>query len=325
MREFELKNKNGFRVGLLDHGASIRSVLIPGVDGPLNAVLAYPDPTDYQSDVYFMGSTLGRYAGRIEHGQFTLNQRHYQLAMGDEMHCLHGGPDGFSSRAWTAEASPDSESLIFRYQSNDGEQGFPGRLSVSVRYSLQRDFGLLIEYQASTDADTVINLSNHAYFNLNSTANEIGNHHFTINADRYAVLDDHAIPTGELRDVEGSRFDLRRENSLSELMNSGNSAGTQGFDHAFELNRSGPGREFAASAWSPETGLRLRLFTTQAALQFYTGEYLGKPMQKRGGFCFEAQNFPDAPNKRGFPSAVLKPGQVYEQSILYEFSYDDKP
>jgi aldose 1-epimerase len=323
LREIELRNNNGFLVSLLDHGATIRSVLIPTPDGPLNAVLTYPDQSDYLHDPFFLGSTLGRYAGRIALGEFSLNGRDYRLARGHEEHCLHGGPGGFSFRQWSVEETGES-SALFSYRSEDGEEGFPGGLSVSVRYSLQDDFGLLIEYEATSDADTVINLSNHAYFNLNSSAGGIENHHIVINSSRYAALDESAIPTGELLHVKGSRFDFKRAVCLNGRMRSADDGRARGFDHTFALNRSTKGRAFAASAYSPETGLSLKLFTSQPALQFYTGEYLRSPLCPRDGFCFEAQNFPDAPNHHNFPSAVLRQGGIYTESILYDFALEEK-
>jgi aldose 1-epimerase len=327
LQKIELGNEAGFQVGLLDHGATISSIRVP-VDGHrLNVVLAYPDRMDYLNDSFYLGATVGRYAGRINHGQFILKGRRYQLATGDNIHCLHGGPQGFSRQRWSADVGPDSQSAAFHLESPAGAQGFPGKMAVSVRYSLRGNYGLLIEYQAVSNADTIINLSNHAYFNLNGNPggciSDITNHRIVINADRYAVPDQADIPTGELRTVEGSRFDFRQAVLLRDRISEPGYGSDYGYDHTYELNRSRKKLAFAAAAHSPESGLQLKVRTTQPALQFYTGEYLDSPLHRRGGFCFEAQNFPDAPNKPGFPSAVLESGKTYTQSILYEFTHSD--
>lgn len=327
VKSIELVNEAGFRVGLLDYGATISSIKIP-VDGRiLDVVLGYPNPGDYLHDNFYLGATVGRYAGRIDHGCFTLNGRRYHLATGENIHCLHGGPQGFSKRFWSVDSGSDSKSAILRYQSADGDQGFPGRLEMSVRYSLSGDSGLLIEYRAESDAETVINLTNHAYFNLTGGLDDLSsgitNHAIVINADCYAVLSETDIPTGELRDVTGSRFDFRQVSWLGGRVGANGFGSNFGYDHSFLLNGSGDGPVFAAAAHSPESGLWLKVHTTQPALQFYTGEYLGAPLRKRGGFCFEAQNFPDAPNQPLFPSSVLHPGQVHAQSIFYEFGCAD--
>ena len=322
MQRIELENEIGFRVGLLDYGATIQSICVPANDGDLNVALAYSDPADYVHDAYYLGSTLGRYAGRIAHGRLALSGRRHQLATGENIHCLHGGPEGFSSRLWSTEVDATSNFATFRYESPDGEQGFPGGLAASVRYSLHGDSGLLIEYLAISDAETVVNLSNHAYFNLNGKASDITDHSVLINADRYAVADQGGIPCGELRDVGGSRFDFRQSTLLRDRVSEEGIGADFGYDHTFALNLSSERMAFAAAAFAPATGLWLKVSTTQPALQFYTGEYLGAPLTQRAGFCFEAQNFPDAPNIPGFPSAVLKPGAEYRHSILYEFGFD---
>ncbi len=309
-------------MGLLDHGATISSIIVP-VDGrDLDVVLGYPKSSDYLHDTFYLGATLGRYAGRIDHGRFTLNGRQHQLATGDNIHCLHGGPQGFSRQFWSAEVDSDSKSATFRYQAADGEQGFPGQLAVSVRYSLRGEYGLLMEYRALSDAETIVNLSNHAYFNLNGYPSEITDHSIVINADRYARLDSSDIPSGEFLDTKGSRFDFARPALLRERIAEGGFGAEYGYDHTFALNGNRGKLAFAAAAHAPCSGLWLKVHTTQPALQFYTGEYLGSPLLQRGGLCFEAQNFPDAPNKPDFPSAVLKPGQTFAQSILYEFGFD---
>jgi aldose 1-epimerase len=327
LQSIELENEAGFQVGLLNYGATIHSILVPLDGRDLNVVLSPPRLQDYLHDTFYLGATVGRYAGRIDRGRFALNGRRYQLATGDNMHCLHGGPQGFSRQIWSVDGGSDSKTATFHFDSPDGDQGFPGKLAVSVRYSLRGDYGLLIEYQAVSDAETVINLSNHAYFNLNGNLNgstsDITNHSIAINADRYAVPNEADIPTGELREVDGSRFDLRQAALLMDRIGGGGFGSEYGYDHTYELNGGREKLAFAAAAHSPDSGFWLKVHTTQPALQFYTGEYLGSPMQRRGGFCFEAQNFPDAPNQPVFPCAVLEPGNTYSQSILYEFGHAD--
>jgi len=327
LQSIKLANEAGFCVELLDYGATISSIMVP-VDGrSLNVILGYPKPADYLRDSFYLGATVGRYAGRIDRGRFTLNDRRYQLATGDDVHCLHGGPQGFSRQFWSVDMGSDSHSVTFRHLAPDGDQGFPGRLAVSARYSLHGDYGLLIGYQAMSEAKTVINLSNHAYFNLNGNLNDnprkntsdISNHSIIINADRYAVPGQADIPTGELRKVDGSRFDFRQATLLKDRIGEGGFGSEYGYDHTFELNGDGDKLAFAAEAHAPDSGLWLKVHTTQPALQFYTGEYLDSPMHRRSGLCFEAQNFPDAPNQPAFPCAVLEPGETYAHSILYEF------
>ena len=213
LQSLELHNKAGFRVGLLNYGATVSSITVPLEGRDLDLVLGYPALSDYLRDSYYLGATVGRYAGRIEHGRINLNGNRYQLETGDNEHCLHGGPQGFSQQFWLPELASDSKSATFCHESPDGDQGFPGKLAVRVRYSLVGDYGLLIEFEAASDTKTVINLSNHAYFNLSGrqkgNAGGIGNHNVVINADRYARLDPTHIPTGELHAVRDSPIRLQ--------------------------------------------------------------------------------------------------------------------
>jgi aldose 1-epimerase len=323
MRTVELQNEAGFRVELLDLGACIRSIAVPVHGRDTEVVLTYPNQSDYLRDKYYLGATLGRYAGRIADGQFSLQGRPIQLRTGNNIHCLHGGPEGFSRQFWSCVA--DSRSAQFNYQSVAGEQGFPGNLEVEVRYSLRGEYGLLIEYTARTDAETVINLSNHAYFNLNGFESDVTNHQVQINSDQIAESDVDGIPTGSLNALANSRFDFRQLVCLQDRIKGSAYGSDQGYDHTFALNNRNGGLSFAASAFSPLTGLQLNVHTTQPALQFYTGEFLGTPWLRRGGLCFEAQNFPDAPNLPAFPDARLKPGQIYSQKILYSFKTNHQP
>ncbi|MEL7448526.1 MAG: aldose epimerase family protein, partial [Pseudomonadota bacterium] len=237
-------------------------------------------------------------------------------------HCLHGGPLGFHRQRFEAEQSEDGQSVRFRYRSPDGDAGFPGNLSVLVSYQIADDHSLVIDFEATTDASTVVNLVNHAYFNLNGSLNgaasTIDNHQVRILADRYTPVDDDLIPTGELLSVEGTRFDLRRLTSL--IAADGNSEPRR-FDHNFVLPEAGGKLRLAAELHSPESGIGMQLHTTQPGLQLFTGDYLEPPFQSRQGLCLEAQGFPDAPNQPAFPSPRLDPGEVYRQRTVYTFTF----
>lgn len=307
----------------MDHGAAIQSIRVPGCAGLVDAVLGYEDPESYRSDPYFLGATVGRYANRIRAGAFELNGQRIVLNNDDDppSHVLHGGPGGLSSRTWRARQEADADAAVFDYRSSDGEEGFPGALDVSVRYSIKRT-ALVIELSAVSDADTVVSLTNHAYFNL-AGGGSIAGHIVTINADAFTPVDEQGIPTGDILSVADSAFDQRNESTLSERIGDD----LPGYDHNFVLNKDGDrvyrlnerAVEFAASAYCRATDLRLNVYTTQPGLQFYTGQFLGKPFVPFQGLCFEAQSFPDAPNQPGFPSTVLVAGDVYHEIIVYEF------
>ncbi len=306
----ELSNPSA-RVRLDSLGAAIRQFAVRNATGALvNIVLAYDDQSEYAHDRYYLGSTLGRYAGRISNSQFKIEQTVYQLTANEGPHCLHGGANGFHQAQW--QASQQSEhAVLFRHASPAGSGGFPGRLEVAVRYTLEAAT-LSIDYQASCDAPTVLNLSNHAYFNLNTDRDStIDNHELQVHAQRYAELGQDKIPTGRLRDVADSSFDLRQATPLGERLNE------DYFDHCFALNgRHGTLRE-AATLSSKQSGLQLKLLTTQPALQLYTAGAIGHPFRPRQALCLETQNFPDAPNRPQFPSSLLLPEQNYRHTTVF--------
>ena len=310
---------------MLDHGASIHSFHVPAGDTVANIVLGYPDPEAHLEDSYYLGSVVGRYAGRIRDGSFQLDGRAVNLETQREEggHCLHGGPGGFHSRTWSLDPASDENTAIFAYHSPDGDQGFPGALDASVRYRLEGT-ALIIELRATSHGDTVVNLANHAYFNLGHTRS-IDEHEITINADRYTPIDSQGIPNGEIDPVENTDLDFRRGAMLRDRL----ASRSEGFDHNFVLSRNG-GRTYsvdnrdariAATAFSAETGLRLNVYTTQPGLQFYTGQFLDKPFKPFEGFCLEAQAFPDSPNHPQFPSTVLRSGEKYSEIVVYEIEY----
>ena len=334
LRTVTLSAGNGFEVTVADRGAALTSILVPVRGRRLNMVLAYADHRSYLDDPYYLGSTLGRYANRIRHGRLQLNGGSYQLATDPAAggHCLHGGPEGFHSQRWTLALAPDRSKLICRYISSHGEQGFPGRLDVVVEYRIVGDNALVIDYLASADRATVVNMANHAYFNLNgdqSTINDqtinkqtienqtIDNHLLEVSADYYTPTDEALIPTGELAPVQGTAFDFRTPVRIGDRLAAG-----EGLDVNLVLD---PGDEYirhAATLRSPDSGVTLKLHTTQAGLQVYSGAKLGAPFRPGAGICLEAQGFPDAPNKAGFPSTTLAAGETYRQRTVYEFTVE---
>ena len=322
----KLKDDSGLEVEFLNLGASIRSLRVPGRNGPVNAVLSYPDPIQYLDDPYYIGSTLGRYANRIDNASYSLNGQVIRLTEtpGAGGHCLHGGKQGFSQRIWESVPSPGAGTASFRIFSEDGDQGFPGKVEASVNYSLLGGRKLLIEFLAVTDSITVINLANHAYFNLNDDGSSAENHLLKIHADAYTPLGPDLIPTGEILGVAGTEFDFRNPSRFADRLNAENEelGFTGGFDHNFVLKQAHQKISPVAELRSPQSGLRLKVHTTQPGLQFYSGQYLSEPFRAFEGLCLEAQGLPNAPNTTGFPSAVLHPGMQYHQMTMYEFGLD---
>jgi aldose 1-epimerase len=266
--------------------------------------------SDYAFDPYFLGTTVGRYANRIRDACFELHGRSYKLDANEKRtgHCLHGGEHGLFAQRFAMAASDDGRTVECRYESPDGEQGFPGCVDVLVSYSLLTDFSLGIDFVARAHADTVLSLANHAYFNLDRQSRSIDAHVLKLHADFYTPADSTGIPTGEIRSVAASKFDLRDGSALANQ-----------FDHNFVLRDAGGELRDAAELYSADSGIRLRLQTTQPGLQLYTGDSLRAPFTARQGVCLEAQNYPNAPNQPGFPSASLAAGETYRQRTIYEF------
>lgn len=314
-----LKSLAGMEVTLLNYGATIQAIRVPTESGFVDAVLGYTNLDDYLRDEFYMGATVGRFANRIAAARFSIDEKNFSLDP-NEMPagtCLHGGKDGFHQHFWQMHSLQDDAAVQYSYLSPDGEGGFPGKLEVTVRYQIVADYSLVIDYIATTDTDTIVNLANHAYFNLDVQQQSVDSHDIQIEADQYTPVDGALIPTGEILDVEATRFDLRRRTALR---GSGSEGGLgRQYDHNFVLeNGDGMPRKVATLS-SPQSGLTMHLHTTQAALQLYTGDYLTDPFQARAGLCLEAQRFPDAPNQPAFPSARLAPGDVYQQRTIYEF------
>lgn len=314
-----------------EFGAALVSLKVPDRAGKrADVVLGYDDLGGYVSDKSFLGATVGRYANRIARGRFSLNGRTYRLPINHGVNHLHGGPGGFHKAVWKAEELGPA-ALRLKYRSVDGEQGYPGTLDVGVTYTLTGDNALVIDYEASTDADTVVNPTNHAYFNLaGEGAGDILAHELELCASRFTSVGAGLIPTGELWDVHGTPLDFtapaaigaRIGDAYEQLRMCG------GYDHNFVINRSAEDLARAARVWEPLSGRGMEVLTTEPAIQFYSGNFLdgsahgkaGKPYGYRSGFCLETQHYPDSPNHPEFPSTLLRAGDTFRSSTVYKFA-----
>jgi aldose 1-epimerase len=328
---FTLAREGAPTVSITSYGGYVVSIVAPDRAGHrADVTLGYADLAGYLGDTSYFGSLVGRYANRIAKGKFALDGKTHTLAPNNAPNALHGGPTGFHKRVWAAKVvgGPGGDALELTYVSRDGEEGYPGTLSAKVVYSLRADGGLVIDYTATTDAPTVVNLTNHAYFNLAGEGEgTILGHEMQIEADAFTPVDATLIPTGEKRPVEGTPFDFRKPVAIGARIDAADEqlkAGG-GYDHNFALRGKEGDLRLAARVTEPKSGRVLEVFTTEPGLQLYTGNFLdgtvkgksGKPYVKRGAFCLEAQHFPDSPNQPAFPSVVLRPGQAYRQTTVY--------
>jgi aldose 1-epimerase len=321
-----LRNSAGVEAEVMAYGASILSLRTPDRAGRLaNIVLGLEQPRAYLAGTPFLGATVGRYANRIAGGRFTLDGVEHRLSRNDGRHTLHGGAQGFDKRAWSAAAidGPDESGVRFSYLSEDGEEGFPGAVSAQATYRLTRA-GLSIEFEATTTAPTPISLANHAYFNLSGDpGREILDHLLSVPAERFTPVDAELIPTGELRPVAGTPFDFRRPTPIGERIDEDDEqlrlAG--GYDHNWALDAPQDGAMRTAAVLAhPQSGRTLEVRTTQPGLQVYSGNMLdARPLARRTGVCLETQRFPDSPNQPLFPSAILRPSEVYAERTLLVF------
>lgn len=331
---YTLTNSRGMQVEITNYGGIITRLLAPDKNGQFaDVVLGFDKLEDYlQNNSPYFGAIIGRFGNRIAKGAFSIDGQQYALAINNAPNTLHGGAAGFDKHLWQAREIEREgyAALELNRISPDMEEGFPGNLNATVRYLLNDDNELLIEYEATTDKPTVINLTNHAYFNLKGAGNgDILGHELMIAASRFTPVDSTLIPTGELRPVAGAPFDFKiptpigaRINADDEQLRLG-----RGYDHNFVLDKSGPGLELAASAYEPTSGRFLEVLTTEPGIQFYCGNFLdGSTIGKGGvkhdyrtGFCLETQHFPDSPNQPGFPSTLLGPGEKYETRTIYRF------
>ncbi len=330
VEQYVLTNANGLSATIMTYGATLTHLLVPDRDGNLgDIVLGFDSLDGYLAGHPYFGSTVGRYANRIAGGKFTLDGGEYTLAQNNGPNSLHGGRKGYDKVVWQAKivrraAGPAAE---FTYFSPDGEEGYPGNLSVRVVFTLTNKDELKIEYWARTDKPTPVNLTNHAYFNLAGAENRgILGHRLMLDADRYTPVDDTLIPTGEIAPVAGTALDFSR---LKRIGKDIKQAGGDpvGYDHNFVLNSKGRSLSLAARAEEAGSGRVLEMYTTEPGVQFYSGNFLDGSLTGKGGaiyeqyhgFCLEAQHFPDTPNQPGFPSVILDPGRVYRQTTVYRF------
>jgi len=328
---YTLTNKNGMEAGITNYGATVVSLKVPDRKGAFSDVVLGFDSLDgYLGEHPYFGAIVGRYGNRIGNAKFSLGGTEYKLAANNNGHHLHGGIEGFNRKVWKATPGNSAEpSLALTYLSKDMEEGYPGNLSVTVTYTLTDKNELRIDYLATTDKDTVVNLTNHSYFNLAGEGDILG-HEMQILADRFTPVDAGLIPLGELRSVEGTPFDFRRRQAIGGriLGNDEQLKFGKGYDHNYVLNSGGGSLALAARVVELTSGRMMEVLTTEPGVQFYSGNFLdgsvkgkgGKPYMLRYGFCLETQHFPDSPNKPDFPSVVLKPGAKYESTTVYRFS-----
>jgi aldose 1-epimerase len=327
---YTLTNAKGMQAKIITYGGAVIYLSAPDRTGKLADVVLGLDTLDgMRTQPNFFGALIGRYGNRIGHAQFTLEGATYHLPKNDGGNTLHGGPQGFDKHVWQAKEVPSG--LELTYVSKDGEEGFPGTLTAHVVYSLTNNNELKIDYTATTDKPTVVNLTNHSYFNLAGAGegNVLG-HEVTIVADRFTPVDSSLIPTGELRPVKGTPFDFTTPHAIGARIDQSDEQLKfgKGYDHNWVLNKAKAGLTKAAEVYEPKTGRVMEVWTTEPGLQFYTGNFLdgsihganGKPFVHRGAFCMETQHYPDSPNKPSFPTTELKPGQTYHTTTLYRFS-----
>ena len=322
---YEIKSESGISVELLNLGARISSIKLPTLNGHRDVVLSYPNLSAYQTDPYYLGAICGRYAGRIGNGRFALKGSSFPLdrdaAAGP--HVLHGGPIGLSKKIWKRIKENRINKADLKVFSPDGDQGFPGNLLAKVKYELIDPDSLLIDFSATTDSPSIINLVSHVYFNLDEKAIDISKHSVQINAQEYTVQDKTLLPTGEIRPVEGTPFDLRKSSILGrKLEELRNLTGDHGFDQNYVLNKEEDGLTLAATLTSASSDLTMMVYTDQPGLQLYTGQHLAKPFLPLAGLCLETQAFPNAPNQPNFPSAVLLPEGTYSKRTLLKFKWN---
>ncbi|GAB2533486.1 aldose epimerase family protein [Rufibacter soli] len=328
---YTLINENGMSASITTYGGIVTSLLVPDKDRKLaNVVLGFNHLDGYLSEAYlknqpYFGALIGRYGNRIAGGTFKLNDQEYTLATNNGPNHLHGGRKGFDKVVWAAKEMPERNTLQFSYTSPAGEEGYPGTLQVTVTYTLSTQNELIIDYQATTDQATPVNLTQHSYFNLTGGQEDVLGHELLLHADYYTAVDQNLIPTGELAPVAGTPLDFREPHLIGERIQQMPGGG---YDHNYVLNDADGTLKLAATVYEKTSGRTMEVFTTEPGLQFYSGNFLkgeitndkGQPIQNHAGFCLEAQHYPDSPNQPSFPSTILQPGEVYQQRTIYKFS-----
>lgn len=328
---YTMSNGKGITMKVMNYGGIITSLEVPDKTGKLvDVILGYDSLAAYEKQNPFFGALVGRYGNRIGKGKFTLDGKEYSLVQNNNGNHLHGGTRGFDKVVWKIEEVPSDEGVALKlsYLSKDMEEGYPGNLNTEVIYTLTEDNTVRFDYKATTDKKTIVNLTQHTYFNLNGGKTDILGHEVAINADHIVAVDEQLIPTGELRPVENTPFDFRKPVAIGARINAEDEQIKfgKGYDHCWVLN--GEGFRQAAVAYDSTTGIEMTLRTTEPGVQFYTGNFLNGSLTGKGnvvynqrtGFCLETQHFPDSPNKKEFPSVVLEPGQTYSTQTSYQFS-----
>lgn len=335
LRMYVMTNANKMAMAVTNFGGRLVMLRVPDKSGQFaDVVLGYDTLSQYLTGNPYYGAMIGRYGNRIAKGKFTLEGKEYELAVNNGMNALHGGPGGFHNVLWEVEAkqTEEGQALVLTYVSPSGEEGYPGTLTTKVTYIMPINRNeLIIDYEATTDQTTIVNLTHHSFFNLaGEGAGDILGHEFTINADRFCPVDEGLIPTGELRPVTGTPFDFTQPHKAGERigMDDEQLKFGKGYDHNWVLNKKSDELSLAATVVEPLSGRKMEVWTTEPGLQFYSGNFLtknevgkdGHVYDFRNAFCLEAQHFPDSPNHPEFPSTVLKPGEVYKQRTIYKFS-----
>jgi aldose 1-epimerase len=327
---YRLTNANGMEALISNYGASVVSLRVADKNGKMDdVVLGYDSIQGYYQGKAYFGCVVGRYANRIAKGEFQLDGQTYTLAKNNGPNTLHGGLKGFDKVVWSGKQ--EGAAVTLTYTSEDGEEGYPGNVTITVKYSLKNDNSLVMDYSAVTDKVTVVNVANHSYFNLEGQGNgNILDHEIMINADGFTPVDSTLIPTGEIRKVAGTPFDFTSPHKIGERINDTSDQQIKyglGYDHNFALNGEAGKIRLAAKVIAPGSGRVLEVYTTEPGVQFYSGNFLNGSEQGKGsvyeyrtGFCLETQHYPDSPNQPSFPSAILKPGEKFESSTIFKFS-----
>lgn len=327
---YTLANSQGMEVGVMTYGAIVTSVRVPDAKGRIDdVVLGFDTLQGYLGSHPYFGAVVGRFANRISNGRFSIGGVEHILAVNDGNNALHGGLKGFDKQVWIANKT--SAALELTYTSKDGEEGFPGNLTATVNYSVTEENELKISYTGISDRDTIINLTNHSYFNLSGREDEdcLG-HIMTIDADRFTPVDAGLIPTGEFRALAGTALDFREPTAIGHRINATDQQIVfgKGYDHNYVLNHAGSASTVSATVTEPKSGRVMQIYTTEPGIQFYTGNFLDGTLTGKGirrynqhdGFCLETQHFPDSPNQKSFPSTTLKAGDFYKSTTVYRFS-----
>ena len=332
--KYKLSNQQGMEISIINYGGIITSWTAKDNNGIYeDIVLGYNELSEYEKESPYFGAIIGRFGNRIAKGKFSIEGKEYTLAVNNGENHLHGGIKGFDKVVWDAEtiSTDSSVSLILTYLSKDMEEGYPGNLEVEVEYTLNNEDELRVTYKATTDKTTVINLTQHTYFNLSANFNNtILNHELILNSDSYLPVDNTLIPTGEFRDVTNTPFDFRTSKTIGQQIDEEDPQLKNGFgyDHCWVLNEQDKGVRFVASAFEPQSRRFLEIFSDEPGIQFYSGNFLDGTLPSknngtyefRSGFCLETQHFPDSPNNRDFPSVILRPEEEYKTQTIFKLT-----